>query len=156
MDQKGKEDTPQPSARTSMTGLVGTAVIETLDDEGMTVILSADGGGKMTIREKAFVCGRKMNGDEDGWMAGVAACHPADAQGQRRLTVTPSGWRARHRDDNDERLSSPNSQASWCPLRLSSLCHLAPTPMARWCFDPHPDRVSSIGLALIASASQVP
>lgn len=41
-------------------------------------------------------------------MAGVAACHPPDAQGQCRLCVTPDGQSVRHRDDNDDRLFPPN------------------------------------------------
>lgn len=75
MDQNVKEDIPEPLAITSMTGLVGTAVIESFDDEGMTVIPLAD-KKKMTTREEAFVCGCKMNGIKmDGWQEWQRVTH---------------------------------------------------------------------------------
>lgn len=78
MDQNGQEDTPEPLAITRMTGLVGTAVMESFDEEGMTVIPSADRTTtkKMTIKEKAFVCGWEMNGMKmDGWQEWQGVTH---------------------------------------------------------------------------------
>lgn len=53
---------------TSMTGMEGAARgTESGDEEGMTVIPSAD-TDEATTRHEAFLCGCKMNGMEmDGW-----------------------------------------------------------------------------------------
>lgn len=59
------------------------------DEEGMTVIPSADTDRSDYKTESLYVGVRWM-----GWRwmdAGVAACHPPDAQGQCRPSVTPDG-----------------------------------------------------------------
>ena len=69
--------TPRPLAIASNTGLVGTVVTESFDEEGMTVIPSAE-RENMTTREKAFVFGWKLNGMKiDGWQEWQRVTHRA-------------------------------------------------------------------------------